>query len=154
MTYAIPSCLKAGYYLVRHEIIALHAAYEYPGAQFYPGCRQLKVSGSGSTTPSGLFSFPGAYKGSDPGITYDAYQGWSYNAMIAMFIGLICRSTHVLCTRSPDQKSFRAERISTTQTRKVLMWRSVEDSVVSFFVNVLHHTRLATNPGPWSTITI
>jgi hypothetical protein len=27
-TYTIPSCLKAGYYLVRHEIIALHAACE------------------------------------------------------------------------------------------------------------------------------
>lgn len=25
-TYTIPTCLKAGYYLVRHEIIALHAA--------------------------------------------------------------------------------------------------------------------------------
>ncbi|KAI0429532.1 glycoside hydrolase family 61 protein [Xylaria sp. FL1042] len=77
--YTIPSCLKAGYYLVRHEIIALHAAYEYPGAQFYPGCHQLQVTGSGTTTPSsGLVSFPGAYKGSDPGITYDAYQAQTY----------------------------------------------------------------------------
>lgn len=40
--YTIPSCLAPGYYLVRHEIIALHAAYSYPGAQFYPGCHQLK----------------------------------------------------------------------------------------------------------------
>lgn len=30
-TYTIPSCIKAGYYIVRHEIIALHAAYTYPG---------------------------------------------------------------------------------------------------------------------------
>lgn len=41
--YTIPSCLEAGYYLVRHEIIALHAAYSYPGAQFYPGCHQLST---------------------------------------------------------------------------------------------------------------
>ena len=74
-TYTIPSCLKAGYYLVRHEIVALHSAYAYPGAQFYPGCHQLKVTSSGSTTPSGLVAFPGAYVGSDAGITYDAYQG-------------------------------------------------------------------------------
>lgn len=73
--YTIPSCLKAGYYLVRHEIIALHSAYAYPGAQFYPGCHQLKVTGGGSTTPSNLVAFPGAYKGSDAGITYDAYKG-------------------------------------------------------------------------------
>lgn len=75
--YTIPSCLKAGYYLVRHEIIALHAAYTYPGAQFYPGCHQLYVSSSGSTTPSNLVSIPGAYAATDPGITYDAYTGES-----------------------------------------------------------------------------
>lgn len=57
------------------QIIALHASYTYPGAQFYPGCHQLNVTGGGSTTPTGLVSFPGAYKGTDPGITYDAYKG-------------------------------------------------------------------------------
>lgn len=75
-TYTIPSCLKKGFYLVRHEIIALHAAYTYPGAQFYPGCHQLNITGGGSTVPAaGLVAFPGAYKGSDSGITYDAYKG-------------------------------------------------------------------------------
>ena len=74
-TYTIPSCLKKGFYLVRHEIIALHAAYAYPGAQFYPGCHQLNVTGSGSTVPSSLSAFPGAYNGADAGITYDAYKG-------------------------------------------------------------------------------
>lgn len=29
----IPAQLKAGQYLLRHEIIALHAAFSYPGAQ-------------------------------------------------------------------------------------------------------------------------
>ncbi|KAJ4398019.1 hypothetical protein N0V85_006394 [Neurospora sp. IMI 360204] len=77
--YTIPSCLKPGYYLVRHEIIALHSAYTYPGAQFYPGCHQLQVTGSGTKTPSsGLVSFPGAYKSTDPGITYDAYKATTY----------------------------------------------------------------------------
>ncbi|KAG9088427.1 Esterase/lipase/thioesterase, partial [Ceratobasidium sp. 392] len=32
-TFKIPSTLKAGQYLIRHEIIALHSAYAYPGAQ-------------------------------------------------------------------------------------------------------------------------
>jgi hypothetical protein len=36
VTYTVPKCIKDGYYLVRHEIIALHSAYTYPGAQFYP----------------------------------------------------------------------------------------------------------------------
>jgi hypothetical protein len=78
VSYTIPQCIKPGYYLVRHETIALHAATGYPGAQFYPGCHQLKVTGSGSTTPSNLVSFPGAYASSDPGVTYNPYQGESY----------------------------------------------------------------------------
>lgn len=31
----IPPCVPDGFYLMRHEIIALHSAYNYPGAQFY-----------------------------------------------------------------------------------------------------------------------
>ncbi|KAK7734278.1 hypothetical protein SLS53_007927 [Cytospora paraplurivora] len=76
--YTIPSCLKAGYYLVRHEIIALHSAYSYPGAQFYPGCHQLNITSSGTTTPSDLVAFPGAYQATDPGITYNAYLATNY----------------------------------------------------------------------------
>ena len=82
-SYTIPSCLKSGFYLVRHEIIALHAAYSYPGAQFYPGCHQLSVTGSGTKQPStNLVAFPGAYKGSDAGITYDAYKGELHPPMV------------------------------------------------------------------------
>lgn len=78
-TYTIPSCLKAGYYLVRHEIIALHSAYSYPGAQFYPSCHQLQVTGSGSSSgPSSKVPFPGAYKSTDPGIKYDMYNPSTY----------------------------------------------------------------------------
>ncbi|KAF2134694.1 lytic polysaccharide monooxygenase [Dothidotthia symphoricarpi CBS 119687] len=76
--YTVPKCIAKGNYLVRHEIIALHAAYEYPGAQFYPGCHQLTVSSTGTTVPTGLVSFPGAYKATDPGITYDAYKASTY----------------------------------------------------------------------------
>ncbi|KAI0743742.1 glycoside hydrolase family 61 protein F [Daedaleopsis nitida] len=77
-TFTIPSKLKAGQYIVRHEIIALHAAYQYPGAQFYPSCIQIEVTGSGTALPtSGLVSFPGAYTPSTPGIVYDAYQNTS-----------------------------------------------------------------------------
>ncbi|SPO01604.1 related to cel1 protein precursor [Cephalotrichum gorgonifer] len=76
--YTIPECLTPGFYLVRHELIALHASFQYPGAQFYPGCHQLEVTGSGNTVPSDLVSFPGAYSPEDPGITYDAYSATEY----------------------------------------------------------------------------
>ena len=77
--YTIPACIEDGLYIVRHETIALHAACGYPGAQVYPGCHQIEVTGGGSTTPSDLVSFPGAYKPTDSGITYDAYRG-KFNA--------------------------------------------------------------------------
>ncbi|PAV17130.1 glycoside hydrolase family 61 [Pyrrhoderma noxium] len=72
VTFTIPECIPAGQYLLRHEMIALHGASTYPGAQLYMECAQLEITGGGSTTPSGV-SFPGAYKGSDPGITVNIY---------------------------------------------------------------------------------
>ena len=77
--YTIPACLKPGYWLVRHEIIALHSAWASPGAQSYPGCHQLEIMGNGTKVPSnGLVSFPGAYKADDPGIYYSIYNEQDY----------------------------------------------------------------------------
>ncbi|KAF5353534.1 hypothetical protein D9756_007837 [Leucocoprinus leucothites] len=42
-TFTVPKNLKPGKYIVRHEIIALHAAHTYPGAQVYPSCIQIEV---------------------------------------------------------------------------------------------------------------
>jgi cellulase len=72
VTFKIPSCIPAGNYLMRHEIIALHSAYNYPGAQFYVGCAQLQVTGGGNANPSTV-SFPGAYKSTDPGVKLNIY---------------------------------------------------------------------------------
>ncbi|TBU22682.1 glycoside hydrolase family 61 protein [Dichomitus squalens] len=73
VSFQIPSCIASGQYLLRHEIIALHAASSYPGAQFYMECAQLNiVGGSGAKSPATV-SFPGAYHGTDPGIKVDIY---------------------------------------------------------------------------------
>ncbi|KAG9100440.1 hypothetical protein FS749_015307 [Ceratobasidium sp. UAMH 11750] len=37
-------------------------------------CAQIRVTGGGSKSPATV-SIPGAYKGSDPGITYNLYSG-------------------------------------------------------------------------------
>ncbi|TFY83103.1 hypothetical protein EWM64_g911 [Hericium alpestre] len=73
VTFQIPPCIEEGQYLLRHEIIALHAASSYPGAQLYMECAQLQITGGGSTSPATV-SFPGAYSGTDPGITINIYQ--------------------------------------------------------------------------------
>jgi len=72
-TFTIPSCIASGQYLLRTEIIALHAASSYPGAQLYMECAQLNiVGGTGAKTPATV-SFPGAYQPTDPGITLSIY---------------------------------------------------------------------------------
>ncbi|KAG7127943.1 Cellulose-growth-specific protein like [Verticillium longisporum] len=76
--YTIPACLQPGYCLVRHETIALHAAFAYPGVQFYPNCHQLEITGLGTAVPTDLVSFPGAYASDDPGVTFNAYLPGEY----------------------------------------------------------------------------
>ncbi|KZW01401.1 hypothetical protein EXIGLDRAFT_760893 [Exidia glandulosa HHB12029] len=72
VTFTIPSCIPAGDYLMRHELIALHGASSYPGAQLYMECAQLHITGGGSTQPATV-NFPGAYSGTDPGIKINIY---------------------------------------------------------------------------------
>jgi len=73
----LPTSIPSGDYLLRGEIIALHSASNYPGAQFYMGCVQIKVSGGAGGNPSPLVKFPGAYSGSDPGVRINIWQGVS-----------------------------------------------------------------------------
>jgi hypothetical protein len=67
-TSKIPAKLKAGNYLVRHELIALHSANS---PQFYPECAQVVVTGGGSALPEAnyLATIPGYASQKDPGIT-------------------------------------------------------------------------------------
>ena len=49
----IPEDIKAGEYLLRHELIALHGANNAEqGAEYYPGCIQIKVTGGGDASPA------------------------------------------------------------------------------------------------------
>lgn len=45
----------------------------YPGAQFYPSCIQLEVTGTGTALPTSLVSFPGAYTPTTPGVVFNLY---------------------------------------------------------------------------------
>jgi hypothetical protein len=63
----IPAKLKAGNYLIRHELIALHTANS---PQFYPECAQIVITGGGTALPEAkyLASIPGYAPQNDPGI--------------------------------------------------------------------------------------
>jgi len=67
-TITIPKELKPGPYLMRHELLALHAASQLNAAQFYPLCVNLEIKGTGTGTPDKTVKFPGAYKPDDKGI--------------------------------------------------------------------------------------
>ncbi|KAK6824769.1 carbohydrate-binding module family 1 protein [Apiospora arundinis] len=83
-TFTLPKGLASGEYLLRSEMLALHAAQTVGGAQFYIGCAQLKITGTGSTNCSPKITLPGAYKASDSNIYipnfYNGFNAQSYKA--------------------------------------------------------------------------
>jgi cellulase len=74
-TVRIPSTIKPGEYVLRHEIIALHIAWNEGDAQAYPQCINLNVTGNGSEEPGGV-SAQKFYGSKDPGILIDI---WGFN---------------------------------------------------------------------------
>lgn len=67
-TYSVtvPSTLAAGNYVFRHEIIAMHGAGSVGGAQNYPFCMNIAITGGGSDSPEGtlgtaLYTETGTY---------------------------------------------------------------------------------------------
>jgi cellulase len=65
----LPSQLATGEYLLRHELLMLHVAQSSGGAEWYPGCAQIKItSGVDGAAPDPTVSMTAAYSDSDPGI--------------------------------------------------------------------------------------
>jgi hypothetical protein len=58
----IPNCIEPGQYLLRAEMIALHGAGSYPGAQLYMECAQINIVGGNATKKPTTYSIPGIYK--------------------------------------------------------------------------------------------
>ncbi|KAJ0162575.1 Endoglucanase-4 [Colletotrichum tanaceti] len=69
----IPPNVAPGHYVLRHDIIALHSAGQDNGAQSYPQCVNLEITGEGTYNPPGT---PGTalYKANDAGILYNIYR--------------------------------------------------------------------------------
>ncbi|RFU77898.1 glycosyl hydrolase family 61 [Trichoderma arundinaceum] len=69
----VPSSLKAGNYVFRHEILAAHGATSANGMQNYPQCVNVAVTGSGTKSlPAGVPA-TSLYKPTDPGILFNPY---------------------------------------------------------------------------------
>ncbi|KAH2747690.1 hypothetical protein KXV94_005182 [Aspergillus fumigatus] len=72
----IPPTIAPGYYVLRHELIALHGAGSQNGAQNYPQCFNLQITGSGTAQPSGVKGTE-LYSPTDPGILVNIYNALS-----------------------------------------------------------------------------
>ncbi|KAI1757506.1 glycosyl hydrolase family 61-domain-containing protein [Xylaria castorea] len=70
----IPECLADGQYLLRAEMIALHAAGSPQGAQLYMECAQINISGGTAKVSPATYSIPGIYNQNDPGLLINIYQ--------------------------------------------------------------------------------
>jgi len=71
-TTTVPKTLAPGHYVFRHEIIACHGATSLDGAQNYPFCLNIDVTGSGTANPTGTLGV-NLYKETDPGIYFNPY---------------------------------------------------------------------------------
>lgn len=73
----IPKDIPNGDYLLRTEIIALHHGEKKDGAQFFPNCAQLTISGAtGKFKGNGpeYVAIPGLYQAANPGILYNIHK--------------------------------------------------------------------------------
>ncbi|KAH7130486.1 glycoside hydrolase, partial [Dendryphion nanum] len=69
-TTTVPSTIAAGNYVFRNEIINLHSGVKPNGAQLYPQCMNVKITGSGTDRPKGTLAV-NFYKPDDAGILFD-----------------------------------------------------------------------------------
>ncbi|PSN64964.1 glycoside hydrolase, partial [Corynespora cassiicola Philippines] len=70
----VPETLAPGNYVFRHEIIALHGGGDLNGAQNYPQCFNIEITGSGTDNPEGVLGTE-LYTPEDAGIHFSPYQG-------------------------------------------------------------------------------
>ncbi|KAL2826323.1 glycosyl hydrolase family 61-domain-containing protein [Aspergillus cavernicola] len=69
----IPESIAPGNYVLRHELIALHGASSEGGAQLYPQCFSLQITGSGTDEPAGVLGTE-LYTATEAGILVDIYN--------------------------------------------------------------------------------
>ncbi|KAF3915765.1 Endoglucanase-4 [Dactylellina cionopaga] len=69
-TFQIPKCLKNGPYLIRHETMAVQDSNKLGGAQFYPNCAQVWVSGGTGKLSPKLVKLPGDIQPTDPSVYF------------------------------------------------------------------------------------
>jgi len=76
-TSVIPANIATGNYVLRHEILALHAAGQANGAQDYPQCFNLAITGTGTDKLTSGVLGTALMKATDPGVLFDLYSAFT-----------------------------------------------------------------------------
>ncbi|KAI3397026.1 hypothetical protein diail_11261 [Diaporthe ilicicola] len=82
----IPEGTPAGNYVLRHEIIALHSANQANGAQNYPQCVNIQVTGGSGSFPEGTKG-EALYTADADGILFNIYQDFTSYPMPGPALG-------------------------------------------------------------------
>lgn len=69
----VPASLAPGNYVFRHETINLDGAFKPDGAQHYPQCFNIEITGSGTDNPKGVLSRD-LYTPDHPGIAFNNWK--------------------------------------------------------------------------------
>ena len=77
-TVQIPPSIAPGNYVLRHELIGLHEGNRHNGAQNYPQCINLNITGSGTDSLASGTVGTALYTPTDPGIKADIYSKLDY----------------------------------------------------------------------------
>ncbi|MCJ1373275.1 hypothetical protein MMC20_004503 [Loxospora ochrophaea] len=114
-TVTIPASIAPGNYVLRHEIIALHSAETVGGAQNYPQCVNLQVTGSGTDQLATGTLGEDLYTETDPGIEINIYQS------LASYVvpGPPLYSGAVFVTQGSNASTTAISGVSTTPTPSV-----------------------------------
>ncbi|KAL4892796.1 glycosyl hydrolase family 61-domain-containing protein [Aspergillus ambiguus] len=120
----IPPTIAPGNYVLRHEIIALHGAGSENGAQLYPQCINLRITGSGTAQPSGVLGVD-LYSARDPGILINIYQSLSTYivpgpTLIPQAVSISQSSSAITATGTPTSGSGSGPATTTTTTIRMV----------------------------------
>jgi hypothetical protein len=152
----IPSDLKSGDYIVRHELIALHYG-DTNGAESYVSCMNLKLLGDGEAEPKETVRFPGAYSPNHPGLKINIYH--MENRYVSYFVpgrNLVNMFSHVQDSPGPkvyvgqhDLPTGQKPLVTETGTGSGAQWQTYK--ALKGMADALHegvvNTDDARNPG-------
>lgn len=149
----IPSTIAAGPYVLRHEIIALHSAGSLDGAQNYPQCINLEITGGGSDIPSGTLG-EALYSETDPGIEVNIYTtGLTYTIPgPALYSGGSGTAATTTAVASAAAKTTAASSSSSAVDAVAVAASSSSSSPVAAVTSI--PTTLATSAANKKTVTI